>query len=117
MSGGVDIPASEIAGAQVQARSAARKSMGWRVLGTYVPKLVAAGTYATRGQRRRYQLWAVYTDDEVLVIDTTRRSPARIVIQHPDRVALAKRIVQVALTPRRRELSGDILSTDRTDRF
>jgi hypothetical protein len=35
------------------------------------------------------QLWAVYGDKEVLVIDTTLAKPARIVIQHPYKHDLA----------------------------
>jgi hypothetical protein len=35
------------------------------------------------------QLWDVYTDTEVLVIETRLDSPWRVVLQHPDREFLA----------------------------
>ena len=69
-----------------------RSQLGWRLAGTYVPGVLAAGWYTVKGQRAKRQLWSVYRDSDVLVIETTRSSPSRIVLQHPDRAMLADRI-------------------------
>jgi hypothetical protein len=50
---------------------------------------MATGHFTWPGHKGMRQLWAVYRDTEVLVIDTTRTNPARIVIQHPYRHDLA----------------------------
>ena len=53
------------------------------------PGKVTAGHYTTRGRKGVRQLWDVYTDDEVLVIETDLDRPWRVVLQHPDREFLA----------------------------
>ena len=86
------LDAGEIVEASVQPVSQPRSQLGWRLAGTYVPGVLAAGWYTVNGQRAKRQLWSVYRDSDVLVIETTRSSPSRIVLQHPDRAMLADRI-------------------------
>lgn len=95
----VDLHGDEITDVQLMPRAEARAGLGWRVGGSYLPGAFANGWYTTPGQRGQLQLWDVYRDDEVLVIDTTRPKPSRIVLQHPDRARLAERIRAVAAAP------------------
>ncbi len=66
-----------------------KAGVGWRVGGTYWPGRVAAGWFTMPDRKAARQLWSVYRDDEVLVIDTTRERPCRVVLQRPDRHDLA----------------------------
>lgn len=95
----VDLHGDEVVGARLMSRDDARRSLGWRVGGSYLPGAFANGWFTTRGRRGQIQLWDVYRDDEVLVIETTRPKPSRVVLQHPDRAALAERINAVASAP------------------
>ncbi len=95
----VDLHGDEIVGARLLPRSEAKALLGWRVGGSYWPGAFANGWFTTPGQRGQLQLWDVYRDDEVLVIDTTRPKPSRIVLQHPDRARLVERINAVASAP------------------
>jgi hypothetical protein len=94
----VMVPTSAIVSARVRPVTEVRADLGWRTFGTGVPGLVTTGTYAYRdrpgsshatGLPGERQLWCVYRDDEVLVIDTSWPRPSRIVLQHPDRHNLA----------------------------
>ncbi|MFN8052697.1 MAG: hypothetical protein U0Q22_14715 [Acidimicrobiales bacterium] len=96
LSRGVDLHGDEITGVQLMPRDEARALLGWRVGGGYLPGYLATGWFTTPGQRGQLQLWDVYRDDEVLVIDTTRPKPSRVVLQHRDRARLAERIAAVA---------------------
>ena len=92
----VDVHGDEITGARLMPREEAKALLGWRVGGGYWPGGFATGWFTTPGHRGQLQLWDVYRDPEVLVIDTTRPKPSRIVLQHPDRVRLAERINAIA---------------------
>ena len=92
----VDLHGDEITDVQVMPRDEAKALLGWRVGGGYWPGGMATGWFTTPGQRGQLQLWDVYRDPEVLVIDTTRPKPSRIVLQHPDLYALRARIAAVA---------------------
>jgi hypothetical protein len=92
----VDLHGDEITDVQLMPRSEATALLGWRVGGGYWPGAVATGWFTTPGQRGQLQLWDVYRDEEVLVIDTTRPKPSRVVLQHPDRAKLLERIRAVA---------------------
>lgn len=85
----VILPMDEILSAQVLPVSVPREQRGWRVLGGYLPGAFATGYFTVRGQKGARQLWCVYRDTEVLVIETTRKTPSKIVLQHPDRHNLA----------------------------
>ena len=60
-----------------------------RTGGGYWPGRMATGHFTWRHRKGIRQLWAVYSDKEALVIDTTLEKPARIVIQHPYKHDLA----------------------------
>lgn len=92
----VDLHGDEITKVSLMSRDDAKARLGWRVGGGYWPGRLATGWFTTPGQRGQLQLWDVYGDEEVLVIETTRPKPSRVVIQHPDRADLLARIRAVA---------------------
>lgn len=92
----IDLHGDEITGAALMPHAEAKALVGWRVGGGYWPGAFATGWFTTPGHRGQLQLWDTYRDDEVLVIDTTRPKPSRIVLQHPDRRRLRDRIASVA---------------------
>ena len=85
----VHLPIEEVVSARVVPKEDMLRDLGWRVGGTYFPKVVAAGHFTTRGRKGVRQLWDVHRDDEVLCIETNHTRPWRIVLQHPDRERLA----------------------------
>jgi hypothetical protein len=89
LSKGIHLPINEITGARVATVEEMKQSLGWRVGGGYWPGRMATGHFTWRGRQRYRQLWSFYKQNEVLVIDTTRKNPARIVLQHPYRHDLA----------------------------
>lgn len=89
LSSGLALPVAEIASAKVVSVAAAKAGLGWRVGGGYWPGWFATGWFTIPDRKGARQLWCVYRDPEVLVIDTTRERPARLVLQHPDRHDLA----------------------------
>ena len=89
LSSHVELKMADIVDARVAPRAEVLEGIGWRVGGTYWPGKVTAGHYTTKGRKGVRQLWDVYTDTEVLVIETRLDSPWRVVLQHPDREFLA----------------------------
>ena len=84
------IPVEQLVSARVERTEVAQRELGWRLGGTYVPGIVAAGRYTFRPPRDgKRQLWCVFRDAEVLVIDTSAPIITRVVLQHPDRHDLA----------------------------
>lgn len=92
LSGGLQLRSDEITGVRLMPRAEAVASIGWRVGGAYWPKLLSTGWFTVPGRTGKRQLWNVYRDDEVLVIETTRDRPTRLVLQDPDRAELCRRI-------------------------
>lgn len=90
------VPMPVVTDARVAAQEDLKAELGWRVGGTYVPGLVAAGHYGTRDRKGVRQLWVAYRDPAVLVIETSLANPWRIVLQHPDRDRLAWLIAERA---------------------
>lgn len=86
------LPRSAITDVQVLPVAEAKRSLGWRIGGGYVPGALATGWFTWRGRRGLRQWWRVYRGDEVLVIDTDRRRPARLVIQVDDPADWARRL-------------------------
>jgi len=82
----------DIAGARVASWDEIRPGLGWRVAGAYWPGRIATGHYNVADRPGARQFLAVYRDRELLVIETRLERPCRVVVQHPDRVALAERI-------------------------
>ncbi len=86
------VPLTSILGARVITQSEAKGELGWRVAGGYMPNRFATGWFTMPNQKGRRQWWAAFRDAEVLVIDTNLEKPGRIVMQTPDRSALAAKI-------------------------
>jgi hypothetical protein len=86
---GQHVAMADITSAQVVPRAEAEAALGWRLGGGYWPRRMATGWYSVKGRKGVRQLWCVYTDQDVLVIDTTLDKPCRVVLQHPDRHDLA----------------------------
>jgi hypothetical protein len=82
--GGVHLCMSDIVVARVLPRQGLHESLGWRVGGGYFPGRLATGWFTVKGQKGKRQLWCVYRDQEVLVIDTRLDRPSRVVLQLPD---------------------------------
>jgi len=86
------IARSDITDAQLLPVADAKATLGWRIGGGYFPRGFATGWFLWKGRRGLWQWWCVFRDDEVLVIDTDQPKPARLVIQTPDRAAIAKQL-------------------------
>lgn len=83
------LPMDEIVSVSVVQAETAAHDRGWRMLGGYWPGGFATGHHRHRSRPGARQLWSVYRDPEVLVIETSRARPAKVVLQHPDRHNLA----------------------------
>ena len=86
------IPWGQIRSARVVSAAEARRRLRWRLLGTGLPGVVAAGTFSVRDAPGDRELWAVYRDTEVLEIETSVQKFRRVVLQHPERARLALEI-------------------------
>jgi|SRR5215218_8541078 len=87
--GGQRLAMADISGARVAARSDVSTGLGFRVGGGHWPGRMTTGWYTKKDRKSVRELWCVYRDQEVLVIDTTLAKPCRVVLQHPDRHDLA----------------------------
>ncbi len=85
----VELPIADVTGARVAPVDELREGLGWRVGGGYWPGRLATGHFTVPGRSGARQLWCVFRDPEVLVIDTVLERPCRVVLQHPDRERLA----------------------------
>jgi hypothetical protein len=85
LSHGIRLPLAEVTGARLGPRGELLRELGIRVGGGYWPGALATGRFTWKGRKGLRQLWCVYRDQEVLVIDTTRDDPGRVVLQLPDR--------------------------------
>ncbi len=86
---GQHLAMADITGARVTSRADAIGDLRFRLGGAYWPKLMVTGWYSVRDHKGDRELWCVYRDEEVLVIDTVLIKPSRVVLQHPDRHDLA----------------------------
>jgi hypothetical protein len=86
---GQQLSMADITSARVASRAEASASVAWRVGGGYWPKRMTTGWYTVKKRKGARELWCVYRDQEVLVIDTVLAKPCRVVLQHPDRHDLA----------------------------
>jgi hypothetical protein len=83
------LPLDEVAGAEVISRDEAMSALGWRLGGTYLPGVAAAGNFSVEHGDGDRAFCCVYRDPEVLRITTRNPRPRMIVLQHPDRHELA----------------------------
>ena len=86
------IPLANIASAQVMTTADAKRTLGLRIGGGYLPGAFATGNFLSRNGLKGRQFWSVYRDHEVLVLDLIEGKLRRVVLQTPDRVALAASI-------------------------
>jgi hypothetical protein len=85
----VELPIEHITDARVVPVGEVGEGLGWRVGGGYWPGRMATGHFTVPGRSGARQLWCVFRDPDVLVIETDLDSPARVVLQHEDRDRLA----------------------------
>ena len=71
LSSGIHLPIEQITDARVADVAPLKKDLGLRTGGGYWPGKMATGRFTWRHRKGVRQLWAVYGDKEVLVIDTT----------------------------------------------
>jgi hypothetical protein len=89
----VQVSLSDVVAANVVPLAEARKSSGWRIAGSYVPRRIYAGWFTVGGKRgEREWLWSTFHDADVLVVETRLTKPRRIVLEMNDRVELAATI-------------------------
>jgi hypothetical protein len=86
---GQHLAIADITSARVVPRAEAATDRGWRAGGGWFPGALATGWFTVKGRKGPRQLWCVYRDQEVLVIETRLERPCRVVLQHPDRHDLA----------------------------
>ena len=92
LSRGRTIELYEILSANVLPRSTVTSRLTWRIGGTHVPALIAAGHFLLRddSQRPRARGWVLlHRDSEALVLELRGRTPKLIALSHPDRHNLA----------------------------
>ena len=84
--GMVTIPRNAIA--KVYLRTENMKPPGLKVLGTYLPKAIAAGTYHSPGRR---EFWNTHFHDECIVFDLSGFDYTCVVIDAPD----AQKLIEI----------------------
>lgn len=89
------LPLADIAAVSVMAQREAKQSLGVRLGGGYWPGWFATGHFTYRRRKGERQLWCCYRADRVLVIDTHRPKPRRVVLQVDDPDAAAARITEL----------------------
>lgn len=83
------LPIADITSARVVPRGEALGLLRWRVGGTGLPGVVAAGRFTVRDRPGERAFVSVYRDDELLVIETRLERPRLVILQHPDRHDIA----------------------------
>jgi hypothetical protein len=85
------LPWAEVASARVDDQRTLKKDIGIRIAGGYWPGWFATGHFTYRHRRGERQFWCAYRAERLLVIETTKPRPRRIVVQvdDPDAVAAA----------------------------
>ena len=92
VSGGITLPLTEVAGAKLVDTAVARARLRWKLTGTGLTGVVKSGWFTVADEPGARELWSTNRDSEFLEITTTRERPHRVVVQHPERFALAKAI-------------------------
>jgi len=82
----LEIPAAHVRSAR-RDPDAVRGWKGWRAPGTYVPGLIAAGTFYLKGQRL---FWDVRNADNVVVVDLADEEYQQLVIEVEDPDAVVR---------------------------
>ena len=85
----IDVPLSRVRGARHDP-AAARAPRGLRAPGTYLPRVITAGTF---WRRRGRDFWSVRDPAKAVVVDLTDGSPyARLIVQVDDPAGTVERI-------------------------
>lgn len=84
----IDVPLAHVRGATADP-GVHRESAGVRAPGTYLPKVITAGTYYKDGERT---FWNLRGSQEAVVVELTGERFARLVLGVPDARAAAERI-------------------------
>lgn len=88
----LELPWADVESVRVARQRDLKSDLGWRVGGGYLPGVFATGHYTYRGRPGERQLWCCYRADEVLVVETRRARPRRVVLQVDHPAAVAARI-------------------------
>lgn len=88
----LEIPRHIVTGAEVVPARPERARLRWRLLGTGAPGIALCGRFSVKGAPGEREFWCTYRDPELLRISTTDAKLRRVVLQHPERAALAARI-------------------------
>jgi hypothetical protein len=89
------LPWRDVVSAHVERQAEAKRSLGVRVGGGYWPGWFATGHFTYKGRKGERQLWCCYRAVDVLVIETRRAKPRRVVLQLDDPADAARRISDV----------------------
>jgi len=84
------VPLDYVTDVRVVDRRDAHSTLGLRLAGSYVPKILTAGLFRTRGGGR--QLWCVHRAQNVVAIDLRGQKWDRIVVEVTDPFGTATRI-------------------------
>ena len=79
LSRGVDVPITSVIDVGVHDRKGLLR--GWWAPGTYLPGVMTAGTFRSRGDK---DLWMVGRTDKVLVIELTGENHRHVIVQVED---------------------------------
>ena len=93
------LPWHDVVSARVEPQAEAKRSLGVRIGGGYWPGWFATGHFTYRGRKGERQLWCCYRAVDVLVIETRRPKPRRVVLQLDDPADAARRITEVVGAP------------------
>ena len=102
-SSGVRLAMADIVTARIAPVAEVRPSLGWRLPGGHVPGVMTTGHFTDKDRDGGRQLWCVYRDPEVLVIETRLERPSRVVLQTADRANRLKKT-----PPESSEVTGNI---------
>ena len=94
----IEVPVAQVRGARVDPE-AARAPRGLRAPGTYLPRVITAGTF---WRRRGRDFWSVRDPTKAVVIDLGGGPYARLIVQVADAAATAAAIEKRKTAGRRR---------------
>lgn len=93
LSKGVQIPWDDVVEAHLRTWDEVRAGLGWRVGGAYWPGSIATGWYTIPDQKGDRQLLGVFRDrSQLVVVETRRPRPRRLVVPSPQAASLVAEI-------------------------
>lgn len=89
----LEVPLESVTRASVEAKEPLADRLAFRIRGSSIPGMLFAGTFTVWKDGRKHdkerQFWLTFRGAEVLMIETSLRSPSLIVLQVPDARKLA----------------------------